>query len=128
MKTKKQKNRNIRMIFVVENWLWVSDLGTFWWPVWESVKVKSIKYFSRIVFWAKIYFRVDPRSENSTTDVTLSKSHMLWVGIFRVSLRMHLYLRCGEKAFPERTISLGRIICGLLRFYFMGPMTRPLVQ
>ena len=38
--------RKIRTFFDIENWLWKSDLGTFWRPMWTSVKVKSRKYFS----------------------------------------------------------------------------------
>ena len=41
----KKKFRKIGMIFDIEKWLWKSDLGTFWRPVWTSVKVKSKKYF-----------------------------------------------------------------------------------
>ena len=50
----KKKFRKIRMIFDIENWLWKSDLGTFWWPLWTSVKVKSKKYFSFTDLFAKI--------------------------------------------------------------------------
>ena len=46
--------RKIWMIFDIENWLWKSDLGTFWWPLWTSVKVKSKDYFSFIDYFAKI--------------------------------------------------------------------------
>ena len=49
-----KKIRKIRMIFDIENWLWKSDLGTFWRPMWTSVKVKSKKYFSFTDFFAKI--------------------------------------------------------------------------
>ena len=50
----KKKFRKIRMIFDIENWLWKSDLGTFWRPLWTSVKVKSKNYFSSTDFFAKI--------------------------------------------------------------------------
>ena len=50
----KKKIRKIRMIFDIENWLWKSDLGTFWRPLWTSVKVKSKKYFYFTDFFAKI--------------------------------------------------------------------------
>ena len=49
-----KKIRKIRMIFDIENWLWKSDLGTFWRPMWTSVKVKSKNYFSFTDFFAKI--------------------------------------------------------------------------
>ena len=49
----KKKFRKIRMIFDIENWLWKSDLGTFWWPMWTSVKVKSKNYFSFTDFLLK---------------------------------------------------------------------------
>ena len=49
------KIRKIRMIFGIENWLWKSYLGPFWWPMWTSVKVKSKKYFSITDVFAKIY-------------------------------------------------------------------------
>ena len=42
------------MIFDIENWLWKSDLGTFWRPMWTSVKVKSKNYFAFTDFFAKI--------------------------------------------------------------------------
>ena len=42
------------MIFDIENWLWKSVLGTFWRPLWTSVKVKSKNYFSFIDLLAKI--------------------------------------------------------------------------
>ena len=42
------------MILDIENWLWKSDLGTFWRPMWTSVKVKSKIYFSFTDFFAKI--------------------------------------------------------------------------
>ena len=38
------------MIFGIENWLWKSDLGTFWRLVWKSVKFKSKKYFIKLIF------------------------------------------------------------------------------
>ena len=50
----KKKFRKIRMIFDIENWPWKSDLGTFWRPLWTSVKVKSKNYFSFIDLLAKI--------------------------------------------------------------------------
>ena len=50
----KKKFRKIRMIFDIENWLWKSDLGTFWRPLWTSVKVKSKNYFHFTDFFAKI--------------------------------------------------------------------------
>ena len=40
--------------FTLYNWLWKSDLGPFWRPMWTSVKVKSKKYFSFTDFFAKI--------------------------------------------------------------------------
>ena len=49
-----KKFRKIRKIFDIENCLWKSDLGTFWWPLWTSVKVKSKNYFSFTDFFAKI--------------------------------------------------------------------------
>ena len=49
-----KKIRKIRMIFDIENWLWKSDLGTFWRPLWTSVKVKSKNYFYFTDFFAKI--------------------------------------------------------------------------
>ena len=49
-----KKIRKIRMIFDIENWLWKSDLGTFWRPLWTSVKVKSKNYFSFTNFLTKI--------------------------------------------------------------------------
>ena len=33
--------RKFRTFFDIEKSLWKPDLGTFWWPVWTSVKVKS---------------------------------------------------------------------------------------
>ena len=42
------------MIFDIEKWLWKSDLGTFWRPMWTSVKVKSKNYFYFTDFFAKI--------------------------------------------------------------------------
>ena len=71
----KKKFRKIRMIFDVENWLWKSDLGTFWRPMWTSVKVKSKNYFSFNDFFAKIKPLVDSRPQNSTTEVTLKMVH-----------------------------------------------------
>ena len=38
----------------IRKWLWESDLGTFWRPLWTSVKVKSKKYFYFTDFFAKI--------------------------------------------------------------------------
>ena len=35
-----KKIRKIRMFFDIEKWFWRSDLGTFWQPMWTSVKVK----------------------------------------------------------------------------------------
>ena len=49
-----KKIRKIRMIFDIENWLWKSDLGTFWRPMWTSVKVKSKNHFSFTDFTGKI--------------------------------------------------------------------------
>ena len=46
--------RKIRTFFDIENWLWKSDLGTFWRPMWTSVKVKSKNYFYFTDFFAKI--------------------------------------------------------------------------
>ena len=46
--------RKIRTFFEVENWLWKSDLGSFWRPVWTSVKVKSKKYFYFTDFFTKM--------------------------------------------------------------------------
>ena len=56
------------MIFDIENWLWKSDLGTFWQLMWTSVKVKSKKYFSFTDCFAKIKPLL---TQNSTTEVTL---------------------------------------------------------
>ena len=50
----KKKIRKIRTIFDCENWIWKSDLCTFCWPMWTSVKVKSKKYFYFCDFFAKI--------------------------------------------------------------------------
>ena len=44
----------IRTFFDIEKSLWKSDLGTFWWPVWTSVKVKSKKYFYFTDFFTKM--------------------------------------------------------------------------
>ena len=44
----------IRTFFDIEKWLWKSDLGTFWQPVWTSVKVESKKYFYFTVFFTKM--------------------------------------------------------------------------
>ena len=49
-----KKIREIWTFFDIENWLWKSDLGTFWQPMWTSVKVKSKNYFSYTDFFAKI--------------------------------------------------------------------------
>ena len=49
-----KKIRKIRMIFDIENWLWMSELGPFWRPLWTSVKVKSKNYFSFTNFLTKI--------------------------------------------------------------------------
>ena len=49
-----KKIRKIQMIFDTENWLWKSDLGTFWRSMWTSVKVKSKNYFYFTDFFAKI--------------------------------------------------------------------------
>ena len=46
--------RKIRTFFDIENWLWKSDLGTFWRSMWTSVKVKSKKYFSFNDFFARM--------------------------------------------------------------------------
>ena len=46
--------RKIRTFFDIEKWLWKSDLGTFWRPVWTSVKVKSKKYFYFTDFFTKM--------------------------------------------------------------------------
>ena len=46
--------RKIRSFFDIQNWLWKSDLGTFWRPMWTSVKVESKNYFSFTDFFAKI--------------------------------------------------------------------------
>ena len=46
--------RKIRTFFDIEKWLWKSDLGTFWQPVWTSVKVKSKKYFYFTDFFTKM--------------------------------------------------------------------------
>ena len=60
------------MIFYLENWLWKSDLGTFWRPMWTSVKVKSKNYFSFTDFFLlKSSPCWDSRPQNSTTEVTL---------------------------------------------------------
>ena len=40
-----ETRKKFSKIFDIENWLWKSDLGTFWRPVWTSVKIKSKKYF-----------------------------------------------------------------------------------
>ena len=66
------------MIFDIENWLWKSDLGTFWRPMWTSVKIKSKKYFSFTDFFAKIKPPVDSRSQNFTTEVKLRVSNS-WI-------------------------------------------------
>ena len=60
------------MIYDVENWLWKSDLGTVWQPMWISVKVKSKNHYSFTDFFAKA--PVDSRSQNFTTEVTLPPS------------------------------------------------------
>ena len=41
-----KKSERFGWFFYIEKLLWKSDLGTFWRPMWTSVKVKSIKYFS----------------------------------------------------------------------------------
>ena len=46
--------RKIWTFFDIKNWLWKSDLGTFWQSKGTSVKVKSKKYFSFTDFFAKI--------------------------------------------------------------------------
>ena len=67
----KKKFRKIRMIFDIENWLWKSDSGTLWQPMWTSVKVKSKKIFIVYWFFPQNLLRVDSRPQNSTTEVTL---------------------------------------------------------
>ena len=42
------------MIFDIKNWLWKSDFGTFWQPLWTSVKVKSKNYSYFTDFFAKV--------------------------------------------------------------------------
>ena len=49
----KKNQKDWKMIFDIENWLWKSDLGTFWRPKWTSVKVKSKIYLSFTDFFAK---------------------------------------------------------------------------
>ena len=46
--------RKIRTFSDIEKWLWKSDLGTFWRPVWTSVKVKSKEYFYYTDFFTKM--------------------------------------------------------------------------
>ena len=43
---KKKSERFEWFLTTLENWLWKSDLGTFWRPIWTSVKVKWKNYFS----------------------------------------------------------------------------------
>ena len=58
--------RKIQMLFEIEKWLWKSDLGTFWRPMWICVKVKSKKYFyftdffssSKLIFVSFFYMHV----------------------------------------------------------------------
>ena len=52
-----EKKWKILMIFYIENWIWESDLGTFWWPMWKSIK--------------KIILLVHPHLQKSLTEVTL---------------------------------------------------------
>ena len=46
--------RKIRTFFDIGKWLWKSDLGTFWQPMWTSVKVKSKKYYYFTDFFTKM--------------------------------------------------------------------------
>jgi hypothetical protein len=45
--------RRIQIIFDIENWLWKSDLGPFWQPIWTSVKAKSKNILLLLVFLLK---------------------------------------------------------------------------
>jgi hypothetical protein len=49
----KKISRKIQIIFDTEKWLWKSDLGTFWQPMWTSVKVKSKNIFLLLIFLQK---------------------------------------------------------------------------
>ena len=59
LKVKDTKFKNICVTSEVKKGFWCflrnSDLGTVWWPIWNSVKVKPKHYFHRFHFWANIY-------------------------------------------------------------------------
>ena len=72
---KKNIGYPLSVIFDMENWFWKSKLGSFWRPMWKSVKVGESqikKMFLFYWFFNNNLFPVYPRPKNSTTEVTLT--------------------------------------------------------
>ena len=79
--------RKIRMIFDIENWLWKSDLGTFWQPMWTSVKVKSKIIFILLIFLLKSSpCWLTPAKLHHCTEVTLTYVHCRGDEVFHLGL------------------------------------------
>ena len=70
------KIRNICTLLDCENWLWKSDLGTFWRPMWTSAKVKSKNCFN--YFLCYNLTPVDSCPQNSTTEDMLVTCLFYW--------------------------------------------------
>ena len=72
--------RKIRTFFDIEKSLWKSDLGIFWWPMWTSVKVKSKKYFAKLL--QNLGYRLSlvcVSSSSSTGKCQFKKPHFLFL-------------------------------------------------
>jgi hypothetical protein len=75
----------IRMIFYSKNWLWKSDLGTFW---------NSNRKNLELIFEQKsTHCIVDPCLQNSTTEVTLTKHYLFClINIMKNFLNVVLFM------------------------------------
>ena len=74
----------------IGNWLWMSNLGTFWWLIWKSVKVidNQIKT-NKNWFLSKNLLSVDPGPQNSTTEVMLKSVYISTKGAFFSESEIH---------------------------------------
>ena len=78
------------MIFYSENWLWKSDLGTCWWPVWKSNR-KNLE----LIFEQKSThsWPFDHCLQNFTTEVALSKHYLFClINIMKNFLNVVLFM------------------------------------
>ena len=69
-----KKIRKIWMIFDIEKWLWKSDLGTFWGPVWTTVNVKSKK----INYFTDFFTKMKPLLTHFRKTPPLRRSHTIF--------------------------------------------------